>query len=140
VATTALGDDLALLRPRREDLDGLVVAAFGVGHVPASVVDLLAEYAARIPVVLASRTGAGPIHRASYGFAGSEQDLQQRGLLNAGYLDPFKSRILLARLIASGASREQITATFDALSRGGARGCDRRRDTQLPNNIQEERS
>ncbi|MCU1680348.1 MAG: Asparaginase/glutaminase [Amycolatopsis sp.] len=115
LVTAAFGDDFPLLRPVRADLDGLVVGAFGVGHVPAETVDLLGEYAARIPVVLASRTGAGAIHHASYGFPGSEHDLQRHGLLNAGFLDPLKARILLRQLLATGASRDTIAATFAAL-------------------------
>lgn len=116
IVTPALGDDLALLRPQRDDLDGLVVAAFGVGNVPASVVELLTGYAARIPVILASRTGAGAVHRTSYGYAGSDQDMQRRRLINAGFLDPYKARILLSRLIATGATREDIVRTFDDLT------------------------
>jgi L-asparaginase len=115
LVTAALGDAFPLLQPVRTDLDGLVVAAFGVGHVPADTVDLLREYAARIPVVLASRSGAGAIHHASYGFPGSEHDLQRHGLLNAGFLDPLKARILLRQLLVTGASRDTIAATFAAL-------------------------
>lgn len=115
VVTAALGDDLALLQPYRTGLDGLVVAGFGVGHVPETAVDLLASYAARIPVVLATRTGAGAVHHASYGFAGSEQDLQQRGLINAGFLDPFKARILLIRLLERDAGHTEISDTFASL-------------------------
>lgn len=116
IVTPALGDDLALLRPQRDDLDGLVVAAFGVGNVPVSVVELLTGYATRIPVILASRTGAGAVHRTSYGYAGSDQDMQRRGLINAGFLDPYKARILLSRLIATGATRDEIIRTFDDLT------------------------
>lgn len=112
VIPTALGDDLPLLRPRRDDVDGLVIAAFGVGHVPSSTVELLTDYARRMPVVLASRTGSGPIHHASYAFPGSESDLRQRGLITAGYLDAYKARILLTRLLDSGALRDTITDTF----------------------------
>lgn len=115
LVTATLGDDFHLLRPVREDIDGLVVAAFGVGHVPADTVDLVHGYAKRIPVVLASRTGAGPIHRTSYSFPGSEYDLQQRELLNAGFLDPLKARILLRQLLATHTSRKTIAETFDAL-------------------------
>ncbi|MPY80414.1 MAG: asparaginase [Actinophytocola sp.] len=115
VVPASLGDDFAVLRPRRDDIDGLVVAAFGVGHVPASAVDLLADYAAGVPVVLATRTGAGVVHRASYGFAGSESDLQDRGLINAGILDAYKARVLLIRLLSIGADRAEIARTFDGL-------------------------
>lgn len=115
LVTATLGDDFHLLRPIRDDIDGLVVAAFGVGHIPADAVDLVHSYAKRVPVVLASRTGAGPIHRASYHFPGSEYDLQQRELLNAGFLDPLKARILLRQLLATHASRKTIAETFGGL-------------------------
>ncbi|GAB3496659.1 asparaginase [Amycolatopsis cihanbeyliensis] len=114
VVTTTLDDDLPLLRPMRTDLDGLVLAAFGVGHVPAGAVELLAAYAERVPVVLTSRTGAGSVHRASYGFPGSEQDLQRRGLVNGGFLDPYKARILLRQLLGNGKGRAEIAEAFAA--------------------------
>ena len=116
LVTAALGDDFPLLRPVRTDLDGLVVAGFGVGHVPAGTVDLLAEYAARVPVVLAGRTGAGAVHEATYGFPGSELDLQRRGLLNAGFLDPYKARVLLRALLAAGLDRDELAARFREVS------------------------
>jgi L-asparaginase len=122
------GDDLAAVRvalhtavldETGDELDGideryqgLVVAGFGVGHVTSRLVPALAELAARMPVVLCSRAGAGPVLRHTYGAAGSEIDLQRRGLINGGLLHPYKARVLLRLLLADGAGREQVAEAF----------------------------
>jgi L-asparaginase len=93
---------------------GLVAATLGAGHVPSTMVETLGSLASQIPVVIASRTGAGEVFRGTYGYAGSETDLLRRGCIPAGYLDPMKARILLALLLADGADRTRIAAAFAA--------------------------
>jgi L-asparaginase len=120
VALVAVGldDDGGLLRAVDDRYAGLVVAGFGAGHVPATMVEPLDRLAGRIPVVLASRIGVGPVLAATYGFRGSESDLQGRGLVGAGFLDPYKARLLLQVLVANGADRAEIAATFASAGRG----------------------
>lgn len=112
--TVSLGDDGVLLDGLADRVDGVVIAGFGVGHVPQQLVPQLHSLAERLPVVLASRTGAGPVLTATYGFAGSERDLLGRGLIPAGFLDPLKARILLRAALAAGADRGSISAAFAA--------------------------
>lgn len=90
--------------------EGLVVEALGAGNVPARLVEPLAELARAIPVVLASRTGAGRVHTATYGYPGGGVELVGAGLLPAGWLDARKARIVLALLLSAREplSREQI--------------------------------
>lgn len=108
----SLGDQGEMLDGISDRLDGLVVAGMGVGHVPAPLAPVLQDIAGKIPVVLATRTGAGPVLTATYAFQGSERDLRDRGLIPAGLLDPLKARILLLACLRAGASREAIAASF----------------------------
>jgi L-asparaginase len=110
--TVTLDDDGAQLTGLADTHQGLVVAAFGVGHVPASMAPVLGGLAGRIPVVLSSRTGAGSVLRDTYGAAGSERDLLARGLIGSGLLDPYKARVLLRLLLANAIGRDEIADAF----------------------------
>ncbi len=91
---------------------GLVIAGFGVGHAPSWTVEPIAALAAQIPVVLASRVGAGEVFHGTYGYPGSESDLASRGCIAAGYLDAMKARVLLALLLGEGADQARIVEVF----------------------------
>ena len=118
---THLGDRGELLRLVADaGYDGVVLAGFGAGHVSAALAEAVTEVVAGCPVVLATRTGGGPVLRATYGFVGSEQDLLARGVVSAGWLDPRKARLLLWALLAAGLDADELRATITA--RGAAPG------------------
>ncbi|MFF4934543.1 asparaginase [Streptomyces griseofuscus] len=112
IVTASLGSSGMLLNGLQDEVSGLVVAAFGVGHVPENWCSRLEALAAVMPVVLASRIGSGPVLTSTYGFAGSESDLLARGLIGAGNLDPYKARLLLAALLAVDTPRPEIAKAF----------------------------
>lgn len=98
------GDDgflLGLLENTR--CEGVVIEAFGAGHLPEKYLATLDRLAQKIPVVLSSRVAAGHIFKKTYGYQGAEIDLIRRGLIPSGILDGLKAKILLTLLLMSGA-------------------------------------
>lgn len=82
---------------------------------PVAVADACEEaVTAGVPVVVATRQGAGTTGTCSYDYPGSEMDALRRGMIMAGYLSPRKARILLLTLTGLGRSMEEIVAEFEA--------------------------
>jgi L-asparaginase len=118
----ALGDDARMVTAIESlGYQGLILEATGGGHVPRAFVEPLATLAAKMPVILASRTGAGEVLRSTYGFPGSETDLLKRGLIHGGILDGTKARLLLTLLLLAGAANEVIVEAFASIGVPGSR-------------------
>jgi L-asparaginase len=118
VLTVSLDEDPAVVAALGGVADGLVVAALGGGHVPGPLAGPLGALARDLPVVLASRVGAGRVLTATYRSPGSETDLLGRGLLSSGFLGPAKARVLLVTALAFGADR--VRPAFEEVSGPGA--------------------
>ncbi|MEO6957499.1 MAG: asparaginase [Antricoccus sp.] len=102
--SAAFDDDLRMLtRVTELGYDGVVIDGLGGGHVPAHAMDHVTALADVLPVVVASRTGSGRALQRTYGYPGSEIDLQQHGVLMSGPLDARKARLALSALTGSAA-------------------------------------
>lgn len=117
IVKITLGDDGRLCNVIQQfGYAGAVVEAMGGGHVPEAAAGAIKALARSVPVVLCSRVRGGPVLTQTYGFAGSEIDLLDAGLIPAGLLSPQKARLLLGLCIASGETRAGIAATFGAMN------------------------
>lgn len=108
-----MGDDGRLL-PGLPALgySGAVIEGMGAGHVLAGVAPILGDLAAKMPVVLSSRSMTGHVFTETYGYAGAEIDLLQRGLIPSGCLSGLKARLLLGLAARGGAGRDAVAAAF----------------------------
>jgi len=91
---------------------GAVIEGFGGGHVTPAMAASIAELLPDMPVVLASRTGAGEVFTDIYRFPGSEIELMELGVIRSGALDGLKARLLLALCLAAGYSTDDIAVAF----------------------------
>ncbi|MBL4836718.1 MAG: asparaginase [Kordiimonadaceae bacterium] len=81
---------------------GVVIEAFGAGHLSEVWADAAEALLAHMPVLLATRVSEGPVLENSYGYKGAEIDLINRGLIPCGPLRSRKARLLLSLLLAEG--------------------------------------
>jgi L-asparaginase len=112
VLTVGLDEDPAVVAALGGVADGLVVAALGGGHVPGALAEPLGALAEGLPVVLASRVGAGRVLTGTYHAPGSESDLLGRGLLWSGFVGAAKARVLLVTALACSTDRAWLSETF----------------------------
>jgi L-asparaginase len=94
---------------------GLVIEAYGAGHLSELWADKAEKLARDMPVVLASRARGGRVFETTYGYKGAEIDLIARGLAPAGGLRGRKARILLGILL--GGEQDDWKQVFTAAAK-----------------------
>ncbi len=90
--------------------DGLVIAALGTGNLPAELLPLI--QATQKPVVIATRTHAGPV-LPLYGYAGGGATLRRAGAISASFLNAHKARLLLMLLLSLGLEKAEVSRVFE---------------------------
>jgi L-asparaginase len=109
VVWAALGSGQEIVDAVAADVDGLVVAANGGGHLsPVFTESVTRVVRSGRPVVLASRCADGPQLHRTYGGVGSETHLFDAGLIPAGILSPVKARLRLLFGLSAGLAADQL--------------------------------
>ncbi|MGA9858041.1 MAG: hypothetical protein WBQ18_09265, partial [Solirubrobacteraceae bacterium] len=117
VLTAVLGEDGELMRAAGATADGLVIAAFGAGHLTPGMLAALREIGDRIPVLITVRPERGSMLRATYGFEGSERDVRATAAVCVPLLSAPAARVALLCCLGAGLDRNRIAAAlalFDA--------------------------
>jgi L-asparaginase len=109
----AQGADVRQLRHSIEDgVAGIVIEVFGPGRVPPWWLPQLGEAAQRrIPVVMASRAGAGGLGD-EVGYVGAYHDLRRAGVLFAHNLSGPKARIKLMAALGAARGAQELRSYF----------------------------
>lgn len=113
IVPTTAGDDGALTRAAlAAEPDGVVIGTLGAGHLAPELLALWAEAAERMPILAYCRPERGVVLQGTYGYAGSEQDLRDTGIIPVGFLSPQAARMKLLACLASGLSIEETRWAF----------------------------
>lgn len=119
VLKASLGDDGRLVDGIADlGYAGVIVEGMGGGHVHPSMADRLEKLSGTLPIVISTRVLGSHVLRNTYGFVGSEIDLQRRGIMLGGWLTSGKLQLMLGFLLALGSDRPQIRRSLELF--GGA--------------------
>ncbi|AXR79360.1 asparaginase [Natrarchaeobaculum sulfurireducens] len=106
-------DDRQLERAVADGVDGLVLAASGIGNTTPELGDAVADAIdAGIPVVVATRCYDGAVS-ARYGGPGGSRTLRDHGTIPAGDLPPWKARIKLGLALSAYETLEDVRQAFE---------------------------
>jgi L-asparaginase len=119
IVVAALETDGSLLDAAvRDGARGIVVAATGSGNThPDLLRAAVAARDANVPVVLASRTGAGSVG-PFYAFPGGGATWARAGILLAGDLTPVQARVALALAMGAGLAGTDLARLLAGPPRG----------------------
>ena len=106
-------DARQLERAVADGVDGLVLAASGIGNTTPEIGDAVAAAVDDgIPVVVATRCFDGAV-AARYGGPGGSRTLRDHGTIPAGDLPPWKARIKLGLALSAYDDLEDVRGTFE---------------------------
>ena len=112
ILSAALGEDGALLRAAGQTADGVVIEAFGAGHLTPGMLQALRAVVERVPVVITVAPERGSMMHATYGFEGSERDVRASGAVCAPFLSARAARIALLCCLGAGLGGDGIAAAL----------------------------
>lgn len=120
IVTAVLGDDGDELARQAQRCDGLVVVAFGAGHLSPGALRALRSAATRIPVLVTCRPERSSMLFDTYGFEGAERDVRSSGAVCVPFLSPPAARMAMLCCLGAGLDRDGIAgalAPWDAQPR-----------------------
>ena len=98
-----------LTSDEKRELDGLVIAGFGNGHVPPSWIPRIKKLLKdEVPVVITTRCPEGHTREISFSFEGSMSRLLEMGVFEGGSLRPVQARLKLAAGLGAGLRRADL--------------------------------
>jgi L-asparaginase len=108
IVYSGVGDDGTLLRTAAEIADGVVLVAFGAGHLSPNLFRELRAAVVRVPVIVTCRPDRSAMLVDTYGFEGSEGDVRASGAVCAPFLSAQAARIALLCCLGAGLDRDQM--------------------------------
>jgi L-asparaginase len=112
IVTASLGDQGDLLAHATTAADGVVLVAFGAGHLSHGLLHQL--QAAEVPVLVTNRPERSSMLFETYGFEGAERDVRAAGAICVPFLSPVAARIALLCCLGAGLDRAAISSALAA--------------------------
>jgi L-asparaginase len=110
IVTVGLGMDGGPLERAAREADGVVLVAFGAGHLSAGLFDALRR--ADVPVLVTNRVDRSSMLFDTYGFEGAEGDLRRTAAVCVPFLSPAAARMALLCCLGAGLDRSAIASAL----------------------------